>query len=507
MSALKRKRRPARVASKQRKRAGLQSDPGFVADDLMQELTGAFSSSTTDVILLDGASFSRRRARSTFGSLSATEAEARHVVANTYLVGWGERWLQCLVIWTVAPVILVVVSPVWVLLRCFPCIPWPYFLPVGLKQFFGRATTVDDRRSPVHGGKSTTPVSAADIAKREAACETVGVGWAFPWKEDNGLYWFGMGNKCSKGPDSCYFDPSKPTVIYLHGWEPGTTQRGFRETINWRWGDPLFSNTDTLDLWIHRGYNCGIFYWNGQSDELENADAERKIFNTSGRTCMRYRYRGGADGNDLWYGPPLPEHDKPVSEQVLDAYIEHFGGRSNMPPQSVRIVGHSLGCQLSLEFLRLLSLKRTEKQHQCLPFPSRLSLLDPYFTAGRAEYLPKDCNGNVHTNASWGSEILEMLATTSSIAMDTYLTSLIGRGWLGGSAKAALHKHTVVNSVGYRGVHWTSIKTLHICAVHLYFVSIVVTNADVGALKTGLITYAGTSDKHVRSVHKELKSL
>jgi len=132
-----------------------------------------------------------------------------------------------------------------------------------------------------------------------------------------------------------------------------------------------------------------------------------------------------------------------------------------------------------------------------------LSLLDPYFTAGRAEYLPKDCNGNVQTNASWGSEILEMLTTTSSIAMDTYLTSLIGHGWLGGSAKAALNKYTVVNNVGYRGLPWTSIKTLHICAVHLYFVSIVITDAG-GALKekTGLITYAGTSDKHVRSIHK-----
>ena len=49
-------------------------------------------------------------------------------------------------------------------------------------------------------------------------------------------------------------------MIYIHGYSPGTTKRGFRETINWREKDKgLFKSTNTLDLWIEKGYNCGIF--------------------------------------------------------------------------------------------------------------------------------------------------------------------------------------------------------------------------------------------------------
>ena len=53
-------------------------------------------------------------------------------------------------------------------------------------------------------------------------------------KLDFGLYFFGEKQNNDKyvvGKKNKYFDPKKPTVIYVHGWERGTTVRNFRETF------------------------------------------------------------------------------------------------------------------------------------------------------------------------------------------------------------------------------------------------------------------------------------
>ena len=70
--------------------------------------------------------------------------------------------------------------------------------------------------------------------------------------------------------------------------ENGTTVRGFRETINWvneDSGPHWFQDTYSVDLWLHRGYNVGIFYWNQFSDEEDVKEAERKIYNAQVLPC------------------------------------------------------------------------------------------------------------------------------------------------------------------------------------------------------------------------------
>jgi hypothetical protein len=46
---------------------------------------------------------------------------------------------------------------------------------------------------------------------------------------DVGLYWFGKGNICERaaepGKPGRFFDPSKPSVIYVHGFSRRTTAR------------------------------------------------------------------------------------------------------------------------------------------------------------------------------------------------------------------------------------------------------------------------------------------
>jgi hypothetical protein len=84
--------------------------------------------------------------------------------------------------------------------------------------------------------------------------------------------------------------PLRPTVVYVHGWEPGTTSRGFRETLHWRANTrhtgigvtaELVPDVDALPLWAARGWNVAIFYWNQFADDTL-AEAERKIHSAAG---------------------------------------------------------------------------------------------------------------------------------------------------------------------------------------------------------------------------------
>lgn len=65
---------------------------------------------------------------------------------------------------------------------------------------------------------------------------------------DVGLYWFGYGNHCERHAHEPsggtaphrYFDPRKPSVIYVHGFARRTTARCFRETFNWAHNDAAY---------------------------------------------------------------------------------------------------------------------------------------------------------------------------------------------------------------------------------------------------------------------------
>src|SRR3990167_3133735 len=55
-------------------------------------------------------------------------------------------------------------------------------------------------------------------------------------KLDYGLYWFGRNQTYSKatpGDTNPYFNPYAPTVIYIHGWEVGETQKHYREVFDY----------------------------------------------------------------------------------------------------------------------------------------------------------------------------------------------------------------------------------------------------------------------------------
>ena len=105
---------------------------------------------------------------------------------------------------------------------------------------------------------------------------------------DVGLHWFGHDNHCEKmvwaeaedaGPGQRCFDPSKPSVIYVHGFARRTTARRFRETFNWALNDAAYGlDVNAADAWLDAGWNIGIFYWNTLADEEMPQDTESKIW-------------------------------------------------------------------------------------------------------------------------------------------------------------------------------------------------------------------------------------
>jgi hypothetical protein len=192
---------------------------------------------------------------------------------------------------------------------------------------------------------------------------------------DYGIYWFGRNNRCQKavpGYTNPYFDPARPTVIYIHGWEMNTTADHFRESFYLKPGYPdVPEHFNTANAWIDAGWNIGIFYWNQFSDDTSPDYAEAKIYTEDGPVGMRWRKYSG----DFAPGP-----SESVGELFYQAYVSAFAGSPGEQPR-IRLVGHSLGAQLAVYGAHVIS----ERQPDLLP--ERISLLDPHFSLGSQLYL------------------------------------------------------------------------------------------------------------------------
>lgn len=181
-----------------------------------------------------------------------------------------------------------------------------------------------------------------------------------------------------------YFDPAKPTIIFIHGWQPNATANKQRFDFCYRYPvtkTSLSPNYNTLHDW--KGWNVGVFYWTQFADEQNVLDAEAKIYSTRGAQGMRWRYLNA--NNQLAYCEAGALHCKmPVDtvgnvESIRQLLISDF--REAMPTKissyhglALRIAGQSLGTQLAIQLTAYLV------SHPALPQPTRLTLMDPYFS-------------------------------------------------------------------------------------------------------------------------------
>jgi hypothetical protein len=229
---------------------------------------------------------------------------------------------------------------------------------------------------------------------------------------DVGLYWFGRGNvswKAEADAANPFYDPSRPTVIYLHGWKPGAIQRGERETFNYADNDPAHGvDIDLADAWLDRGWNIGIFYWDQLSDEDHVWDAEAKIWSAAGPKGMRWRK---PDGTYVTEATP----DRSAAELFVDEYLRAMRGQRH---GTIRLAGHSTGSQMAVHGARLLSERLAAGEAPETLLPKRIALLDPYWSNGAKGYLGGRWTGEVTR-----SEVAELMGL--GVIFERYRTSTL----------------------------------------------------------------------------------
>lgn len=315
---------------------------------------------------------------------------------------------------------------------------------------------------------------------------------------DYGLYWYGNGNTCQKfqsGVYNPYYSASKPTLIYVHGWQNGSSQNQNRETMNWK-----NANGPDLDLaasWLAAGYNVGILYWNQFADEGEVKDAEAKIwthsYSRSGTTIgMRWRNSSGVYSTTL----PTAIQNKNITDIFFDVYKQALNGYTG---SHVRIAGHSLGHQIAVHLSRKLSDAAQAAQINSKLVPKRVVLLDAWSSNDGKSYL-----GN-----KWVGEVLRTHVSTlksRGILFESYRSSGVASNGMVGDSNNGMHnmcafvelKPWYFGTFDFENKHKAAVW--HYLWSHSFGTPSIVGSSDIGQS-------ASTSDSRINTLMNGTKKL
>jgi len=255
----------------------------------------------------------------------------------------------------------------------------------------------------------------------------------YPYALDIGFYWASVtgvvdGNPQLEWTKSCLglhadsFDPTRPTVIGVHGLQSGSVEENVRFMIN-DTNDNILA-AGVAAGWISLGYNFGAFMWTQYADEpLSNfMRAEGKLNATDFLSGVEYLYVDRRTGR---VAPPADGERKSVVDLMYEHYLDHFPA----PSQGEReagpgpwIYGHSLGSQLTVLFTEML-ITNTGTVPQPI-MPSRIALLDPVFSAEAKPYFVGNLCGR-DTSDVLGCYMRQILG--AGIAVEMYRSSFINR--------------------------------------------------------------------------------
>lgn len=298
-----------------------------------------------------------------------------------------------------------------------------------------------------------------DAAKTESAsCSPQNLarypsGW--PTALDWGIYWFGPGGQFKRAskrqqvhkfdprtwfdngdgyPNSTqrwkseFYDPSRSTVIYFHGWS-GTGAWSTQECkrVTTICGRDLCADSPGLDLadsWLKEGWNVGYFYWDQFADEPCMRDAEQKIWFDRKGDGLKWASFSPADRVVSWkeyMGPELSVADLCVTA-VKEAIGDFYAG------STVRFVGRSIGSQLAVS----CAAKLHEDKH--VAAPQRMALLDPFFTQKEFSFLGAGIRcGKVTSETGIGgfaqeatANYVKMLWKTHRVSTEIYVSTRDG---------------------------------------------------------------------------------
>ncbi|MBF9002281.1 MULTISPECIES: hypothetical protein [Vibrio] len=272
-----------------------------------------------------------------------------------------------------------------------------------------------------------------------------------------GLYWFGADNQYEEASSSTqdgstYYDPEKPTLILIHGWQNGSItdqdRQTFYEDDSNGWPDKDFANS-----WISAGYNVGLLYWDQFADESEVKDAEAKIWSTEGNQAMRW-----IDSEGTYHSGP----DQNVTELLLAKYEAAMAGYQG---SDIRLAGHSLGNQLALRLADQLVQLADAGDINSNEVPGRVSLLDPFYSNYAKSYLDGEWVGEK------AREIVKRLKA-ADIAIDSYRTSLVTSTLFVGDENTELQNSVAFEEEKTSYFDQTQQSQKHSAAIWLYLWSI-----------------------------------
>ncbi|GAA5440027.1 hypothetical protein ACFQDE_05275 [Deinococcus caeni] len=234
------------------------------------------------------------------------------------------------------------------------------------------------------------------LSAQAAACPTA---LALPFGQsglDTGVYWYARGESGSPGGVGCraradgaaisgYYDPTRPVMLFVHGWQDGNTKAGVRDNFYFSDG-----KLNVADAWINAGWNVALFHWTQLADDEGTVSvpyhSQAKIWtagysyrDTLGRTQnigMRYRTPTGAYSVT---GAPTVS----AGQLFYNAYRSALSQWTYSGAEGVRVMGHSLGAQMALAM--------TEKAYadaglSAAKRPRRVILADPFWSPASAAY-------------------------------------------------------------------------------------------------------------------------
>ncbi|MGI6701957.1 MAG: SdrD B-like domain-containing protein [Christensenellales bacterium] len=190
-----------------------------------------------------------------------------------------------------------------------------------------------------------------------------------------GFYYVKRGNlyeKVAPGEDSPLFDKTKPTMIFVHGYQlnAGYFSRETMACYDESWIDTGDSE-NLADYWIDKGYNVLVYQWNQLCDEGVALDAMNKIWTADGPKGLRWRKKDGS-----YTGVDDPSNPtEPVTISFINDYLKIFDGYKG---EEIRMTGHSLGGMFTIAAMGILYDKYTRKEIGVNKIPMRFSLLDPF---------------------------------------------------------------------------------------------------------------------------------
>ncbi len=263
-----------------------------------------------------------------------------------------------------------------------------FVAPHGVRVYRDASLASDDAPTYTYRVCRRAPVSAPLVCSTAATARRQFDHPANFTHLDYGLYWArcgacradGLSDEVKALPHEhdAYVDPSHPTIIFIHGWEPGTTVRLSRQS----WLSPLpTGRRDLAAAWRARGYNVGVFYWNQFADDdccLIPTAVEKKVWVGEPLT---YRVL------DATTGTLIPVKTYPGRSSVSSLFVRaYLGALHDVHGAEVRLAGHSLGAQLAVHATYLLSRLAASGEIAPALVPRRVALLDPFF-GGAQPYL------------------------------------------------------------------------------------------------------------------------